>query len=87
MRLLHFLNKEFALKDIRERRLKIPRIAELNDPFEFLRVETSKRDYRALLMRAKAAIRAGASRRSSSMPIRWDAPALRASRSASLGLN
>jgi len=41
MRVFHFLSHEFGLKDIRERRLKIARIMELNDPFEFLGVELS----------------------------------------------
>lgn len=56
MRLFHFLNTSFALKDIRERPLKISRIDELNDPFEFLGVETSNREYRAALNRTKSAI-------------------------------
>jgi len=36
MRLYHFTSQEFGLKAIRNRRLKIARINELNDPFEFL---------------------------------------------------
>lgn len=36
MRLYHFLNSEYGLLNIRHRRLKIARISELNDPFEFL---------------------------------------------------
>lgn len=35
MRLYHFLNEEFGLEDIHCRRLKVARINELNDPFEF----------------------------------------------------
>jgi hypothetical protein len=38
MRVYHFTNAEFGLQDIRRRRLKIARISELNDPFEFLQV-------------------------------------------------
>ena len=53
MRLFHFLNEDYGLKDIRERRLKIARIAELNDPFEFLGVELSSRERRAALTRTK----------------------------------
>lgn len=56
MRLFHFLSEDFALKDIRERRLKIARIAELNDPFEFLGAELSNREYRAGLNRTKASL-------------------------------
>ena len=36
MRVYHFLSEHFGLEDIRLRRLKIARIADLNDPFEFL---------------------------------------------------
>ena len=38
MRVYHFTNAEFGLQDIRRRRLKIARISDLNDPFEFLQV-------------------------------------------------
>ncbi len=41
MRLYHFINKHYGLKDLREKRLKIARIMELNDPFEFLGVGLS----------------------------------------------
>lgn len=54
MRLFHFLNEEYGLKDIRERRIKIARIAQLNDPFEFLGVELSDREHRISLSRTKA---------------------------------
>ncbi len=36
MRVYHFLNEQFGLENIRNRRLKVARVAELNDPFEFL---------------------------------------------------
>ena len=36
MRVLHFRNAKYGLKSLKERRLKIARIIELNDPFEFL---------------------------------------------------
>ena len=54
MRLFYFINEEFGLKDLRERRLKLARIAELNDPFEFIGVELSKREYRNELLKIKA---------------------------------
>jgi Protein of unknown function (DUF2971) len=38
MRLYHFTNHVFGLQNIERRRLKIARINELNDPFEFLGV-------------------------------------------------
>ena len=44
MRLYHFLNAEYGLLNIRHRRLKIARINELNDPFEFLGVATKSAD-------------------------------------------
>lgn len=38
MRLFHFLDREFGLKVLRERQLKISRLDRLNDPFELLAV-------------------------------------------------
>lgn len=49
MRLYHFLNKEFGLKDLRERRLKISEISSLNDPFEFISPAGSNRREREML--------------------------------------
>lgn len=46
MRLYHFLNAEYGLLNIRHRRLKIARISELNDPFEFLGVATKSASLR-----------------------------------------
>lgn len=46
MRLYHFLNAEYGLLNIRQRRLKIARISELNDPFEFLGVATKSASLR-----------------------------------------
>jgi hypothetical protein len=56
MRLFYFVNEEYGLKDIRERRIKIARIAQLNDPFEFLGADLSDRDRRASLSRTKVAL-------------------------------
>jgi hypothetical protein len=36
LRVYHFTSAEFAKDDIVHRRLKVARISELNDPFEFL---------------------------------------------------
>ncbi len=41
MRVFHFINATYGLDAIRNRRLKISRINELNDPFEFFGVELS----------------------------------------------
>jgi hypothetical protein len=38
MRVYHFTKAVHGLEDIRQRRIKIARISELNDPFEFLQV-------------------------------------------------
>ncbi|WP_292995670.1 DUF2971 domain-containing protein [Nitrosomonas sp.] len=45
----HFTPSEFALKALRDRRLKISRINELNDPFEFCAVDFSDSDTRSKL--------------------------------------
>jgi hypothetical protein len=36
MRVYHFLSREFGMKDLRERRLKIATFEDVNDPFELL---------------------------------------------------
>ncbi len=46
MRVFHFRDTKYGLKSLKERRLKIARIMELNDPFEFLGVELSNRELR-----------------------------------------
>jgi len=53
MRLYHFLNSEYGLLNIRHRRLKIARISELNDPFEFLGVATKSASLRRRYQRLK----------------------------------
>lgn len=45
----HFINELYGLKDIRERRLKISNIADLNDPFEFIAAETSNQRKRHII--------------------------------------
>jgi hypothetical protein len=41
MRVYKFLTTEFAMKDIRERRIKISEISDLNDPFELIPCDLS----------------------------------------------
>ncbi len=53
MRVFHFLNKVYGLKDIKDRRIKIATIMELNDPFEFLSLELSHRDLRKAILKTK----------------------------------
>ena len=45
----HFTSSEFALKALRDRRLKIARINELNDPFEFCAEDVSDANTRTKL--------------------------------------
>ena len=54
MLVYHFLNSYYGLKDIRERRLRISRLMELNDPFEFLGVDLSDREFRKAMKETKA---------------------------------
>ncbi len=53
MRVYHFVNKEYGLKDLREKRLKISRIMDLNDPFEFLGADLSDREFRKAMKATK----------------------------------
>lgn len=46
MKVFHFLNEKYGLEALRRRRLKISRINDLNDPFEFFSVELSDRNLR-----------------------------------------
>lgn len=49
MRAYKFLDAEFGLKSLRERRLKISTLHDLNDPFELLPYEMSDRNHRSAL--------------------------------------
>ena len=53
MRVYHFINDKYGLKDLAERHLKIARIMEINDPFEFLGVDLSDRDFRRAMKETK----------------------------------
>lgn len=53
MLVYHFVNAHYGLDDLRNRRLKIARIMELNDPFEFLGVDLSDRQFRWALRKMK----------------------------------
>jgi len=46
MRVYKFLDEHFGLKTLRERRLKISTLPDLNDPFELLPYDLSNRSYR-----------------------------------------
>ena len=53
MRLYHFLNERYGLEDLREKRLKIGRIMELNDPFEFMGVDLADSSFRESMENTK----------------------------------
>ncbi len=46
MRVYHFINKKYGLEALRNERLKISGIMDLNDPFEFLSVNLSDKSMR-----------------------------------------
>ena len=54
MLVYHFINARFGLEALKQRRLKIARIMELNDPFEFLGVDLSGREFRKVIKATKA---------------------------------
>ena len=56
MLVYHFINERFGLEALRNRRLKIARIMELNDPFEFLAVDLSDRGFRKVIKTTKATL-------------------------------
>lgn len=56
MRLYHFMNAKYGLQAIRRQRLKIARINELNDPFEFLQVTSRNPKTRARYQYVKRAL-------------------------------
>lgn len=53
MQLFHFTSTEYALQAIRNRRLKVARIDELNDPFELLAPVSERREHRIVVNRWK----------------------------------
>jgi hypothetical protein len=53
MRAYKFLDPEFGLKSLREKRLKISTLPDLNDPFELLPYEMADRNRRGALRKAR----------------------------------
>ena len=45
-RLYHFVDARYGLDDIRRKRIKISELKDLNDPFELLAIDLSRRDHR-----------------------------------------
>ena len=56
MLLYHFRDEQFGIKSIKEKRLKIARINELNDPFELLSCDLSDKNYRQAFNSLKGAL-------------------------------
>ena len=56
MRVFHFRSVKYGLKSLEERRLKISRIHELNDPFEILGANLSNWDFRRVMNDTKREI-------------------------------
>jgi hypothetical protein len=54
MRVYYFVDKHYGLDDISKRRLKISRLTELNNSFEFLGADLSHSEYRSALVATKA---------------------------------
>lgn len=53
MRVYHFIDKEFGLENIKNRRLKVSNIMSVNDPFEFFSVCTGDKIDRSALIKTK----------------------------------
>ena len=53
MMVYHYISAHYGLEGIRKRRLKIARIMELNDPFEFLGVNLKDRTFRKVMKETK----------------------------------
>jgi hypothetical protein len=56
MRVYHFLNRKHGLQNIRQRRLKVSTIEELNDPFELLGISSKNPDVRQAYQDTKAGL-------------------------------
>jgi Protein of unknown function (DUF2971) len=56
MRIYHFLNEKYGKDDIQRKRLKISRLMDLNDPFEFLSADLSNREMRKVLRETKLSV-------------------------------
>jgi hypothetical protein len=53
MRLYNFQGKQYCLENLQKRRLKISRINDLNDPFEFIGADLSDREKSTVLIAVK----------------------------------
>ena len=75
MRAYHFLNSKYGLENIRNRRMKISRLQDLNDPFELLSIELSDERLRKRLGEFKERMSYDRGilcfSRSSANPVQW----------------
>lgn len=75
MRAYHFLNSKYGLEDIRNRRMKISHLQDLNDPFELLSIELSDERLRKRLGEFKERMSSDRGilcfSRSSTNPVQW----------------
>jgi Protein of unknown function (DUF2971) len=74
MRVFHLVNAEHGLKDIRQRRLKIATLGELNDPFDFFAADLGDPAIRTKLTRARQLV--GKRLGLLCFSQRWDSPVL-----------
>lgn len=56
MRVYHFLNEKYGLEAIKKGRLKISRMDDLNDPFEFLAVNLGNKEFRNAMRQTVAGL-------------------------------
>jgi hypothetical protein len=54
MRAYHLLSEKYALDDLRQRRLKVSRLEDMNDPFELLGIRLKKKEHRDAMRGFKA---------------------------------
>jgi len=56
LRVYHFLSESNANDDLKNRRIKISRIADMNDPFELLAIELSNKEVRRAFLKKRGQI-------------------------------
>ncbi|MBW3503334.1 DUF2971 domain-containing protein [Pseudomonas sp. NKUCC02_KPG] len=75
VRVYHFLNAKYGIEGLQQRRLKVARLLELNDPFEFCCFDFSEKGFRDDMSGFKKIMAAGMGficcSRSYSSPVQW----------------
>ncbi len=54
MMLYHYINGKYGLENVLKRRVRISRLNELNDPFEFFAPDLSDRNFRTVFRKTKS---------------------------------